>query len=57
VELEARLAEAQIEMQSGLRSDGPAHLASLEHDAMSKGFGLIAQEASVVRQVHDASAR
>jgi len=57
VELEARLAEGQIEMRSGLRSEGPAHLASLEHDAMSKGFVLIAQQASDARQIHDANSR
>jgi tetratricopeptide (TPR) repeat protein len=46
VELEARLAEGQIEVQSDLRPEGTAHLASLERDAASKGFGLIARQAA-----------
>ena len=56
-EFEARLAEAQIEMQSGAVSAGRAHLASLERDAHDKGFDLIARQASAARQITLAQAR
>jgi tetratricopeptide (TPR) repeat protein len=46
LELEARLAEGEIEMQSGAVAAGRAHFASLERDAKAKGFELIAREAS-----------
>lgn len=42
---EARLPLAEIEVRSGEREIGRAHLASLEHDASQKGFGLIARKA------------
>ena len=51
LQLQARLAEGQIEMQDGLRSAGRAHLATLQHDATLRGYGLIAQEASAANRV------
>lgn len=51
LEFQARLAEGEIEMKSGAFEAGRAHLASLEHDANAKGFGLIARQASTARQV------
>ena len=50
LELEARLAEAEIEMRSGQANLGRDHLARVEHDASTNGFGLIAQRSAVARQ-------
>jgi tetratricopeptide (TPR) repeat protein/DNA-binding winged helix-turn-helix (wHTH) protein len=44
--LEARLAQGEIEMLSGNRAGGLAHLESLRKDASDRGFGLIAQQAT-----------
>ncbi|SPF46096.1 putative Lysine decarboxylase transcriptional regulator, CadC [Candidatus Sulfotelmatobacter kueseliae] len=46
--LEARLALAEIEMISGNRSSGFAHLESLRKEAGDRGLGLIAQQAAAV---------
>jgi DNA-binding winged helix-turn-helix (wHTH) protein/tetratricopeptide (TPR) repeat protein len=43
---EARLALAEIEMISGNRSSGFAHLESLRKDASDRGLGLIVKEAT-----------
>ncbi|HEX8816651.1 MAG TPA: winged helix-turn-helix domain-containing protein [Terriglobales bacterium] len=51
LEFQARLAEGQIEMQSGQDDIGRVRLASLERDASTKGFGTIAREASVKREL------
>ena len=42
---EARLPLAEIEIRSGARDGGRAHLASLKKEAAEKGFGLIARKA------------
>lgn len=44
--LDARLALGEIEMLSGNRSGGLAHLESLRKDASDRGFGLIAEQAT-----------
>ena len=49
-ELEARLALAEIEMQSGQTVIGRAHLRALERDAKAKGFLLIARKAAAARK-------
>ena len=51
LELEARLAEAQIEMESSSEAAGNVHLATLERDATNSGFGLITRQAEAVRQI------
>jgi len=51
LEFEARLAEGEIEMQTGAEVAGRAHLATLERDASAKGLGLIGRQASAARQV------
>ena len=51
LDFRARLAEGEIEMRTGATGAGRAHLATLEHDAASKGFGTIARQASAARQV------
>jgi len=43
--LEARLALGEIEILSGNRSSGLAHLESLRKEASDRGLGLIAQRA------------
>ena len=49
VALEARLAEADIEMKSGGRVAAEAQLANLESEARQQGFELIAREAAECR--------
>jgi cytochrome c-type biogenesis protein CcmH/NrfG len=46
VELDARLALAEIEMKAGQTAAGRAHLAAIEADAKAKGYSLIARKAS-----------
>jgi tetratricopeptide (TPR) repeat protein len=46
IQLEARLGMGEVEMKSGDRSTGRAHLAALQKDATAKGFLLIAREAA-----------
>ena len=46
VELDARLALAEIEMKAGQMAAGRAHLAAIEADAKAKGYNLIARKAS-----------
>ena len=50
IQLEARLAQGEVEMKSGDRTNGRAHLAFLQKDATSKGFLLIARKAAAARQ-------
>jgi hypothetical protein len=49
VELDARLALAEIEMQAGQIAAGRAHLAAIEADAKAKGNNLIARKAAIAR--------
>jgi DNA-binding winged helix-turn-helix (wHTH) protein/tetratricopeptide (TPR) repeat protein len=49
IELDARLALAQIEMKEGQVSAGRVHLAAIEADAKAKGFNLIARKAAIAR--------
>jgi eukaryotic-like serine/threonine-protein kinase len=46
IQLEARLGMGEVEMKSGDRSTGRAHLAALQKDATAKGFLLIARKAA-----------
>jgi tetratricopeptide (TPR) repeat protein/TolB-like protein len=50
IQLEARLSMGEVEIKSGDRSAGRAHLAALQKDAASKGFLLIARKAAADRQ-------
>ncbi|MGA3103497.1 MAG: winged helix-turn-helix domain-containing protein [Terriglobales bacterium] len=49
IELDARLALAEIEMKDGQLTAGRAHLAILETDAKAKGYNLIARKAALAR--------
>ena len=49
IELDARLALAQIEMKEGQMAAGRAHLVVIEADAKAKGFHLIARKAASAR--------
>jgi len=49
IELDARLALAEIEMKLGQMTAGRAHLAAIEIDAKTKGYILIAREAATAR--------
>ena len=49
VELDARLALAEIEMKSGQTTAGGAHLATIEADAKAKGYNLVARKAALAR--------
>ena len=49
VELEARLALAEIEMKTGQATVGRAHLTAIEADAKAKGCGLVARKADAAR--------
>jgi DNA-binding winged helix-turn-helix (wHTH) protein/tetratricopeptide (TPR) repeat protein len=46
IELDARLALAEIEMKSGQTTAGRAHLTAIEADAKAKGYNLIARKAA-----------
>ena len=48
--LDARLAVGEIELRSGYRAEGNAHLEALEKDAKSGGFQLIARKAAAALQ-------
>jgi len=50
IQLEARLAQGEVEMKSGDRTNGRAHLAALQKDAAAKGFLLIARKSAAARQ-------
>jgi DNA-binding winged helix-turn-helix (wHTH) protein/TolB-like protein len=49
IELDARLALAEIEMKAGQATAGRAHLAAVEADAKGKGYNLIARKAATAR--------
>jgi DNA-binding winged helix-turn-helix (wHTH) protein/tetratricopeptide (TPR) repeat protein len=49
VELDARLALAEIEMKSGQTAEGRTHLAAIEADAKTKGYLLVARKADIAR--------
>jgi DNA-binding winged helix-turn-helix (wHTH) protein/Tfp pilus assembly protein PilF/TolB-like protein len=49
VELDARLALAEIEMKAGQITAGRAHLTTIEADAKAKGYNLIAHKAITAR--------
>jgi eukaryotic-like serine/threonine-protein kinase len=49
VELDARLALAEIEMKAGQMTAGRAHLAAIEADAKTKGYNLVARKAAIAR--------
>jgi hypothetical protein len=49
IELDARLALAEIEMKSGQMVAGRAHLITIEADAKAKSYNLIARKAASAR--------
>jgi DNA-binding winged helix-turn-helix (wHTH) protein/tetratricopeptide (TPR) repeat protein len=49
IELDARLALAEIEMKQGQTAEGRAHLAAIESDANAKGYHLVARKAALAR--------
>ena len=49
IELDARLALAEIEMKAGQITAGRAHLATIEADAKAKGYNLVARKAALAR--------
>jgi DNA-binding winged helix-turn-helix (wHTH) protein/tetratricopeptide (TPR) repeat protein/TolB-like protein len=49
VELDARLALAELEMKAGQTAEGRAHLAAIEADAKAKGYKLVARKAATAR--------
>jgi hypothetical protein len=49
LEFEARLAEAQVKLDSGKTHDSVTQLTSLAEEAQAKGFGLIARKAMALR--------
>jgi tetratricopeptide (TPR) repeat protein len=49
IELDARLARAEIEMKDGQTAAGRAHLDAVEVDARTKGYNLIARKAAIAR--------
>jgi tetratricopeptide (TPR) repeat protein len=46
IELDARLALAEIEMKTGQTTAGRAHLTAIEADAKAKGYNLVARKAA-----------
>jgi tetratricopeptide (TPR) repeat protein len=46
IELDARLALAEIEMRAGQTTGGRTHLAAVEADAKAKGYNLVARKAA-----------
>jgi eukaryotic-like serine/threonine-protein kinase len=49
IELDARLALAEIEMKEGQTAAGRAHLAAIEAEAKAKGYNLVAHKAAIPR--------
>ena len=49
IELEARLALAEMEMKTGQTTAGRAHLTAIETDAKAKGYNLIARKVAIAR--------
>jgi eukaryotic-like serine/threonine-protein kinase len=49
IELDARLAFAEIEMRAGQTAAGRVHLAAIEADAKAKGYNFLARKATTAR--------
>lgn len=49
VELQARLAAAELEMKADLKGPAQLHLTAVETEARAKGFALLAQKAAAAR--------
>lgn len=49
VALDARLAQAELEMKAGQTAEARAHLAAIEADAKAKGYNLVARKAVIAR--------
>jgi eukaryotic-like serine/threonine-protein kinase len=49
IELDARLALAEIEMKAGQMTAGRAHLAAIKADAKAKAYNLVARKADIAR--------
>ncbi len=49
IELDARLALAEIEIKAGQTTEGRAHLSAVEADAKAKGYILVARKAAIAR--------
>jgi len=49
MELDARLALAELEMKAGQTAEGRAHLTAIEADARAKGYNLVARKAGSAR--------
>jgi eukaryotic-like serine/threonine-protein kinase len=49
IELDARLALAEIEMKAGQVTSARAHLTAIEADAKARGYNLIARKAAIAR--------
>jgi DNA-binding winged helix-turn-helix (wHTH) protein/tetratricopeptide (TPR) repeat protein len=49
VELDTRLALAELEMKAGQTAEGRAHLTAIEADAKAKGYNLVARKAVIAR--------
>ena len=49
IELDARLALAEIEMKTGQTAAGREHLTAIEADAKAKGYTVVARKAAVAR--------
>jgi DNA-binding winged helix-turn-helix (wHTH) protein/tetratricopeptide (TPR) repeat protein len=49
IELDARLALAEIEMKAGQLAAGRAHLVAIAADAKAKGYNLVARKATIAR--------
>jgi tetratricopeptide (TPR) repeat protein len=49
VELNARLALAELEMKAGQTAEGRAHMTAIEADAKAKGYNLVARKAVIAR--------
>jgi len=49
IELDARLALAELEMTAGQTTEGRAHLAAIEAEAKAIGYDLVAHQAAIAR--------
>jgi hypothetical protein len=49
IQLDARLALAEIEMKAGQLAAGRAHLVVIEADAKANGYNLVARKAAIAR--------
>jgi hypothetical protein len=46
IELDARLAQAELEIRAGQRVEGRAHLTAIETEAKAIGYNLLARKAA-----------